>query len=113
MGVQFVPGQWTVTSWNERAMSCLADERMVYRGPARDEALRIFERLSFWKTRALKGHRRGIVELISPNGWVSRVVRTGEPVTSYVTSYAHAYPYDGAFNSVVRLGQRAGRRPVA
>ena len=110
MGIQYIPDSWTVTTWNERAMSCMADERMVYRGPSRDEAIRVFDRLSYWKVRALKGRRLGIVELISPNGWVSRTVCTGDPTTSYATLYAHIYPYDGAVNLLVRLGQRAGHR---
>ena len=78
---------WTVSSWNKRAMRCEADERLVYRGPSRAEAARIFEGLAKWK-------RRGIVEMVSPWGTVSQVCKTDDPATSWRTEYAHDCPID-------------------
>ena len=78
---------WRVASYNRRAMQATADERVVYRGPSRAEAIRIFEGLAKWK-------RRGIVEMVSPWGTVSTVCETGDPATSWRTEYAHGYPFD-------------------
>ena len=81
---------WTVESWNSRAMRGQADQRFVYRGPSRAEAIRVFEGLARWK-------KRGIVEMVSPWGTVSQVCKGDTPATTWRTEYAHTYPY----NSIV------------
>lgn len=82
MSRDYAPGLWTVTSWNMRALGCMADERAVYQGPDRAEALRIFQGLAQWK-------RRGIVQLVGPTGLVSTVCRSGAAATTWETRHAH------------------------
>lgn len=78
----YVPGLWTVSSWNRRALRASADERLVYQGPDALEAVRVFEGLARWK-------RRGIVQMVGPTGLVSTVCRTGDPTRDWATRFAH------------------------
>lgn len=81
MGRSYTPGLYTVTSWNGRAMRCEADERVVYRGSDRPEAVRVWEGLTRWK-------RRGIVEMTGPTGLVSTAVRAADPSRNWTTRAA-------------------------
>ncbi len=71
---------WTVSSWNSRALAARADERVVYEGGDRSEAIRIFAGLSRWK-------RRGIVEMVCPHGHVSTTCKAEKK--SWATDFAH------------------------
>jgi hypothetical protein len=85
----YEPGKWSVASWSGRAIN---NSKLMYRGTDRAEAIRCFERLSYWKTKANKGRRYGIVELVTPNGSVSTCARSGNPQTSWTSYYAHVHP---------------------
>ena len=69
-------------------MEARAEERVVYRGADKTEAVRVFGGLVRWK-------RYGIVEMTSPIGTVSTAVRTGDPARDWTKLYAHDYEVQG------------------
>lgn len=82
MSRDYTQGFYTVTSWNDRALRCQADDRVIYRGADPIEAVRIFEGLTRWK-------RHGLVQMTNPIGLVSIAVRGSKHVADWTTHYAH------------------------
>lgn len=84
MSETYLPGFYTVTSWNNRALASQAAPRRIYRGTDPSEATRIFEGLAERK-------RRGLVEMTNPFGQVSTASRGGRG-PDWTTFYGHELP---------------------